>query len=125
MNLTLFGYTALLQTDRHPGQSEKTQHFVSDVFRVSGDPLPDNCGGHTMNAKTGQDEVIGRLCGVHIRDENGEVLYSLTGIRNGEVFGRIPADETPSRKRDLWMGVGILENGTAISDEGEVLFRLV
>ena len=78
-----------------------------------------------MNALTGQDEVIGRLCGVHIRDEIGVVLYSLTDIRNGEVFGRIPADETPSRKRDLWMGVGILENGTAISDEGEVLFRLV
>ena len=47
-----------------------------------------------MNALTGQDEVIGRLCGVHIRDENGVVLYSLTDIRNGEVFGRIPADET-------------------------------
>lgn len=78
-----------------------------------------------MNALTRQDEVIGRLCGVHIRDENGVVLYSLTDIRNGEVFGRITADETPSRKRDLWMGVGILENGTAISDEGEVLFRLV
>lgn len=78
-----------------------------------------------MNAITGQNEVIGQLCGVHIRDENGELLYSLTGIRNGEVFGRIPADETPSRKRDLWMGVGILEKGTAISDEGEVLFRLV
>ena len=80
---------------------------------------------NTMNATTKQGEVIGRLCGVHIRDKNGEVLYSFTNIRNGEVFGRIPADETPCGKRDLWVSAGTLEDGTATSDEGEVLFRLV
>jgi hypothetical protein len=78
-----------------------------------------------MNATTKQGELLGRLFGVHIRDNNGEVLYSFTDIRNGEVFCRIPADETPSGKRDLWVGAGTLDDGTATNDEGEVLFRLV
>lgn len=78
-----------------------------------------------MNAINATGTFMGRLSGCHIREEAGEVLYSITDKRNGDVFQRVPAEMTVSGKRDIWIGVGIIENLTAKSDDGEVLFRLV
>ncbi len=78
-----------------------------------------------MNAISTMGKSIGQLSGFHVRDNTGKVLYSVTDHRDGDVFEFVPAENTASGKRGVWIGIGTLEDGIAATDEGQVLFKLV